>query len=49
MLRPMPSVMSYDGHLDFGVVADRDQMPDLWCLMDWLEDELNDLLDAARG
>ena len=39
------TVMSYSGHMDFGIVADRDQMPDLWRLMDWLDDELG----AARG
>lgn len=37
------TVMSYMGNLDFGIVADRDQMPDLWCLLEWLEDELEDL------
>jgi hypothetical protein len=36
--------MSYCGKLDFGIVADRDQMPDLWRLMDWLDDELQELL-----
>ena len=41
------TVMSYCGKLDFGIVADRDQMPDLWRLMDWLEDELQELLAAA--
>ena len=30
------TVMSYLGHMDFGLVADRDQMPDVWLLMDWL-------------
>jgi hypothetical protein len=35
--------MSYDGHLDFGLVADRDQMPDLWELMGWLEEGLAEL------
>ncbi|HEU0024425.1 MAG TPA: wax ester/triacylglycerol synthase family O-acyltransferase [Thermoleophilaceae bacterium] len=38
------TVMSYCGKLDFGLVADRDQMPDLWHLMDWLEDELDELV-----
>jgi WS/DGAT/MGAT family acyltransferase len=38
------TVMSYWGKLDFGIVADRDQMPDLWRLMDWLDDELQELL-----
>jgi WS/DGAT/MGAT family acyltransferase len=37
------TVMSYNGDLDFGIVADRDQMPDLWCLMDWLQEELDEL------
>ena len=34
------TVMSYDGHLDFGIVADREQMRDVWKLIDWLGDEL---------
>ena len=38
------TVMSYCGKLDFGIVADRDQMPDLWRLMDWLDDELQELV-----
>jgi WS/DGAT/MGAT family acyltransferase len=37
------TVMSYAGHMDFGIVADRDQMPDVWCLMDWLADSLDEL------
>jgi diacylglycerol O-acyltransferase len=37
------TVMSYDGHLDFGLVADRDQMPDLWDVMGWLGDGLDEL------
>jgi hypothetical protein len=32
--------MSYRGHLDFGIVADRDQMPDLWNLIGWLREAL---------
>jgi WS/DGAT/MGAT family acyltransferase len=38
------TVMSYDGHLDFGIVADREQMRDVWRLIGWLRDELDDLL-----
>jgi diacylglycerol O-acyltransferase / wax synthase len=34
------TVMSYLGHLDFGIVADREQMPDLWSLIDFLREEL---------
>ena len=37
------TVMSYRGHMDFGIVADRDQMSDVWCLIDWLRDELDAL------
>ena len=36
--------MSYDGHLDFGIVADREQMRDVWKLIDWLGEELERLL-----
>jgi WS/DGAT/MGAT family acyltransferase len=34
------TVMSYDGCMDFGIVADRDQMPDVRSLIDWLAKEL---------
>ena len=37
------TVMSYCGHLDFGIVADREQMRDVWKLMDWLSDSLDEL------
>jgi WS/DGAT/MGAT family acyltransferase len=37
------TVMSYDGWLDFGIVADRDQMPDAWELMAWLREALEEL------
>jgi diacylglycerol O-acyltransferase / wax synthase len=35
------TVMSYCGHLDFGLIADRDQMPDVHRLVQWLRDELD--------
>ena len=41
------TVMSYRGHMDFGLVADRDQMPDLPKLLDWLHDELAALRQHA--
>jgi diacylglycerol O-acyltransferase / wax synthase len=41
------TVMSYCGHLDFGILADRDQMPDVWKLIDWLGEELEALLPDA--
>ena len=40
------TVMSYLGHLDFGIVADRGQMPDLWSLIDFLREELAALAPA---
>jgi diacylglycerol O-acyltransferase len=42
------TVMSYCGHLDFGIVADRDQMPDLWKMIDWLADSLEELRPKKR-
>ena len=39
------TVMSYDGHLDFGIVADRDLMPDVHEMIGWLQEEL----DALKG
>jgi WS/DGAT/MGAT family acyltransferase len=41
------TVMSYNGRMDYGIVADRDQMPDVGRLMDWLQDELDALKPAA--
>jgi len=43
------TVMSYCGHMDFGFVADRDQMPDVWCLVDWLAGELDELKPRRGG
>jgi diacylglycerol O-acyltransferase / wax synthase len=45
------TVMSYDGNLNFGIVADRDVMPDLGKLTHWLEDELAALAapDVAKA
>ncbi len=41
------TVMSYAGHLDVGILADREQMPDLWSLIDWLKDSLDELEKAT--
>src|SRR4051794_15695513 len=41
------TVMSYDGHLDVGIVADREQMPDVALLMGWLEESLAELMAGA--
>jgi WS/DGAT/MGAT family acyltransferase len=43
------TVMSYCGHLDFGLVADRDQMPDLRKMIDWLAESLEELRPKKRG
>jgi WS/DGAT/MGAT family acyltransferase len=37
------TVMSYCGHLDFGIVADREQMRDVWKLIGWLRESLQEL------
>jgi diacylglycerol O-acyltransferase len=41
------TVMSYCGHLDFGLVADRDQIPDLWTILDGLRSSLTELTALA--
>jgi diacylglycerol O-acyltransferase len=41
------TVMSYLGHLDFGIVADREQMPDVSLLIGWLAEELELLRPAS--
>jgi diacylglycerol O-acyltransferase / wax synthase len=37
------TVMSYYGQLNFGIIADREQMPDVWSLVGWLQDALDEL------
>jgi len=41
------TVMSYMGHLDFGIVADYDQMPDVSDLMGWLDESLQELMPGG--
>ena len=41
------TIMSYNGRCDFGLVADRDSVPDLWDLCHMLEDALEELKDVA--
>jgi WS/DGAT/MGAT family acyltransferase len=43
------TVMSYCGSMDFGIVADREQMPDVEKLMGWLDDELQALMPKSGG
>ena len=41
------AIMSYDGRIDFGVVADYDALPDLDALASGLEAEIATLTEAA--
>ena len=43
------TVMSYLGSMAFGIVADRDQMPDLDDLMGWVHDALEELQEISDG
>ena len=42
------TAMSYDGHLDVGIIADREQIPDVWSLINGLELSLAELEDSKR-
>ena len=43
------TVMSYRDHLDFGIIADRDQVDDAWALMDGLRTALEELERVVSG
>jgi diacylglycerol O-acyltransferase len=43
------AIMSYDGGLDYGLLADYDAMPDLALVAEWIDRSLAELLAAARG
>ncbi len=43
------TVQSYLDNLDFGLVADRDLVPDLWYMMGLFHEELDALRAAAKG
>lgn len=40
--------MSYRGRLAFGIAADRDQVPDIWMLAEWLTEALEELRSGMR-
>jgi diacylglycerol O-acyltransferase len=42
------TVQSYNGQLDFGLVACRELLPDLWDLMDGMRESLAELREAAK-
>jgi WS/DGAT/MGAT family acyltransferase len=41
------TVMSYRDHMDFGIVADRDQVDDVWSLMDTCQSALDEFEEAV--
>ena len=41
--------MSYRDHIDFGIVADHDQVDDVWPLMDAIHDAVDELDDVVCG
>jgi diacylglycerol O-acyltransferase / wax synthase len=43
------TVMSYRDHLDFGIVADREQVDDVWSLMDGAAAALDELESVVHG
>ena len=42
------TVMSYLDHVDFGIVADRDQIPDLWPLLRAAQREVEQLAGRMK-
>ncbi|MCV7199844.1 WS/DGAT/MGAT family O-acyltransferase [Mycobacterium angelicum] len=40
------TVMSYDGHVDIGIIVDREQIPDVWSLIDGFDLSLAELEDS---
>jgi len=43
------TLFSYDGALDFGLIASREMVPDVWHLIDYLAEELDELVKLAAG
>ena len=43
------TLFSYDGALDFGLIACRELVPDVWNLIGYLRDALDELLELAEG
>jgi WS/DGAT/MGAT family acyltransferase len=42
------AIMSYNGQMNFGLLADYDALPDLDALAAWIQESLLDLVDLAR-
>lgn len=43
------TVQSYNGNLDFGFIACRDLVPDVWSMVDLLHESLDELISLARS
>lgn len=43
------TVMSYDGHLDFGVIVCREMVPDVWTVAQALQESMDELVQQARS
>jgi WS/DGAT/MGAT family acyltransferase len=43
------TVQSYNGNLDFGFIACRELVPDLWVMVDLLHESMGELVDLARA
>ena len=41
------TVQSYNGNLDFGFIACRELVPDVWLLADLLQESMQELLESA--
>jgi diacylglycerol O-acyltransferase / wax synthase len=41
------TVQSYNGNLDFGLIADRELVPDLWLLTELLQESMDELLSVV--
>jgi hypothetical protein len=41
------TVQSYNGNLDFGFIACRELVPDLWLMTDLLQESMQELLDLC--
>jgi diacylglycerol O-acyltransferase / wax synthase len=41
------TVQSYNGNLDFGFIADRDLVPDVWLLTELLQESMDELLSLV--
>ncbi len=43
------TLFSYDGSLDFGLIACRELVPDVWNMIGYLQDALDELVGLANG